>query len=187
MQNVKLREIFVIFFIIGIQLLGGGYVILPLLKQEFIEKRNWIEENELVDYYAISQCIPGLIAINISIFVGHKIRKKSGAMAALLGIVAPSFLAIIMLASILMYHINNKFLQNAFWGIRIGVLILIILTVQELWEKSIKSKFSFILFIIISVLMLLTNISPVLLIILAGITGVINNYINSRIKKENIE
>ena len=169
----RLTEIFVVFFIIGLQLLGGGFVILPLIRSNLIEKRNWISEEELIDYFSLSQCLPGLIAANVSVFTGYKIRKISGALAALLGVILPAFLSILLLAAILIKNMNNPLLQNIFWGIRIGVLILIALTVKEILDSCIKTKFSRILYVIVIALMLFTKISPEVLIIMAGITSLI--------------
>ena len=73
-KKIRLVNIFLTFLKVGIILLGGGYVILPILQSEIVEKKNWLTSEELIDYYAISQSLPGLIAINISIFVGYKVR-----------------------------------------------------------------------------------------------------------------
>ena len=77
-KKISLVNIFLTFLKVGIILLGGGYVILPILQSEIVEKKNWLTSEELIDYYAISQSLPGLIAINISIFVGYKVRGKFG-------------------------------------------------------------------------------------------------------------
>ncbi len=90
-----LYQIFKTFFKVGTLLLGGGYVILPLLQSELVDKKNWINDDELCEYYALSQTVPGIIAANISIFAGYKLRGTAGAIAALMGIVTPAFVAII--------------------------------------------------------------------------------------------
>lgn len=84
-------NIYKTFFKVGTLLLGGGYVILPLLQSELIEKRNWIDNEELCEFYALSQSIPGLIAANVSIFVGYKLKRTYGALAAISGMVTPAF------------------------------------------------------------------------------------------------
>lgn len=173
MKKTSLLEIFKIFFIIGAQLLGGGYVILPLLKKYIVEERQWITEEELIDYFALSQCIPGIIAGNIAIFVGYKIRKILGAFASILGLILPSFLAIIILANILLNATNNKYVQDAFWGIRVSVIVLIFLTIKDMWKKSINSKFTTLLFLIIFLLLLFLPISPTIIIILSAFIAII--------------
>ena len=95
-----LYQIFKTFFKVGTLLLGGGYVILPLLQSELVEKKNWINDDELCEYYALSQSIPGLIAANLSIFVGYKLRKTAGAIAAITGIILPALFSPVANSSI---------------------------------------------------------------------------------------
>lgn len=177
MKKVSLFEIFKIFFLIGIQLLGGGYVILPLLKRYIVEERNWLSEEELVDFFALSQCIPGIIAGNISMFAGYKVRKSLGAIAAILGIITPSFFSIIILANILVNVLDNEIIQDAFWGIRIAVVILIIMTIRDMWTKSVNSKFTYLLFAFILLLLILLPISPTIIIILSALISLIHGKI----------
>lgn len=179
MKKVSLFEIFKIFFLIGIQLLGGGYVILPLLKRYIVEERNWLSEEELVDFFALSQCIPGIIAGNISMFAGYKVRKSLGAIAAILGIITPSFFSIIILANILVNVLDNEIIQDAFWGIRIAVVILIIMTIRDMWTKSVNSKFTYLLFAFILLLLILLPISPTIIIILSALISLIYGKIRS--------
>ena len=178
-------EIYKIFFMIGLQLLGGGYVIIPILRAEFIEQRNWITEEELTDFIAISQCLPGLIAANISIFIGYKMLKKRGAVAALAGMVAPSFLIIVTLAHAILKITKETIVQNAFWGIRVGVVILILMTVKELWKTSVKDNFSKIIFAIMTFFVIFSKISPAILVIGAGLAGIIYNTASKKIKGSN--
>ena len=175
-------QIYKIFFLIGLQLLGGGYVIIPILKTEFIEQRKWITEEELTDYLAMSQCLPGLIAANISVFIGYKMLKKRGAIAALAGMVAPSFIIIITLAHAILKIVEKSFVQNAFWGIRIGVVILILMTVRELWKTSVKDNFSKFIFTIMTILIIFSKISPAILVISSGLAGIIYNITSNKIK-----
>ena len=131
-----LYQIFKTFFKVGTLLLGGGYVILPLLQSELVDKKNWINDDELCEYYALSQSVPGIIAANTAIFVGYKLRRTAGAFAATLGIVMPAFISIIIVARLLEEIIKLKFIQSIFWGVGIGVLILIFLAVKEMWRKA---------------------------------------------------
>lgn len=176
-MNVSLFEIFKIFFIIGIQLLGGGYVIVPLLKKYIVEERNWLTEEELVDYFSMSQCIPGIIAGNIATCAGYKTRGVMGALMAILGIIVPSFLCIVILANILTGLIQYPIVQNAFWGIRISVVILILVTVKDLWAKSVNSVFTYILFLIILSALLILPVSPTLIIIISALIALLHNKI----------
>ncbi len=167
-MNKSLFEIFKIFFIIGIQLLGGGYVIVPLLKKYIVDERKWMNDEELVDFYAMSQCIPGIIAGNISVCAGYKARGILGAIVALSGIVAPAFICIVILANILTGITDYPIIQNAFSGIRISVIILILVTIKDLWKKSVNSVFSYILFFSIFIALVILPVSPTLIIIISG-------------------
>jgi len=173
MKKTSLWEIFKIFSYIGIQLLGGGYVIVPLLKKYIVDERNWMSEEQLVDFYAMSQCIPGIIACNIAVCAGYNVRKVKGAFAALMGIVVPSFLSILLLANILKNVVDYPLIQDIFWGIRIAVIVLIIVTIKDLWAKSVNSAFSYTLFFIILAVLLAVHVSPALVVILSAITAVL--------------
>ncbi len=170
-MNNSFFEIFKIFFIIGIQLLGGGYVIVPLLKKYIVDEKKWMSEEELVDYYAMSQCLPGIIACNIATASGYRAKGVLGAITAILGIIVPPFLCILFLAKILTHIVDYPLIKNAFWGIRISVVILILLTIKEIWAKSVNSIFSYILFFIILICLLILPVSPTVIIILSAITS----------------
>lgn len=172
----SLYNIYKTFFKVGTLLLGGGYVILPLLQSELVEKRNWIDNDELCEYTALSQSIPGLIAANLSIFVGYKLKRTMGALAAISGMITPAFLSIVILAKILEEVIKLKFIQGIFWGVGIGVLVLIYLAVKEIWHKSVIDKFTFGVFFGIFLLSVCLKISPAVLIILVIIIGILRQF-----------
>lgn len=165
--------IFKTFFKVGTLLLGGGYVILPLLQSELVEKKGWIDSDGLCEYYALGQSVPGIIAANMSIFVGYKLRGQTGALAAVLGIVSPAFLAIVLLASILEEIVHLTFIQSIFWGVGIGVILLVFLAAKEMWSKSIVDRFTCIVFFAAFILSSCFHVSPAIIIILAIISGVV--------------
>ena len=164
-------QIFKTFFKVGTLLLGGGYVILPLLQAELVDKRQWIEDEELCEYFALGQSIPGIIAANVSLFVGYHLRKFWGALAAIIGIILPAFIAILVLATIVEEITGLKFIQHIFWGVSIGVLMLIFLAIKEVWKKSVVDKFSCWIFFITFILSTCLKAPPATLIILAIIIG----------------
>jgi len=168
-----LYNIYKTFFKVGMLLLGGGYVILPLLQSELVEKKNWITNDDVAEYYALSQSIPGLIAANISIFTGYQLRGVLGSIAAISGVITPAFLAIILLARILDEIIKYDCVKGIFWGVSIGVLILIYLAVKEIWHKSIKDKYTFMIFFVVFILSLCFKISPAILVLLSVFAGII--------------
>ncbi len=175
-------SIFKIFFKIGMLLLGGGYVILPLLKSELVDKKNWITSEELSEYFALSSSLPGIIAANVSIFTGRKLLGTKGAIAAITGVTLPAFISIILLASIFGEIVHFVTIQHIFWGIGIGVITLLFLAIREMWSKCIVDKFSVFIFIICLVLALI-KISPSLIIFSALCAGLLRQKIkNERIK-----
>ena len=183
MNKVSLSDIFIAFLYSGLILLGGGYVILPILQKELVDKRGWITSDELTDYYAVSQSLPGLIAINISILVGYKLRGKSGALTGVIGVTFFAFWAIVILASVISNFTDNIYVQGAFWGIEIAVVILIISAVREMWDKAIKDYGALIVFILVLVLMLVTKVSPAFVITGSIFLGIIWKLIERKSSK----
>ena len=173
MKNISLLKLFFIFAKVGAILLGGGYVILPILINEFVEKRNLVNHDELVDYFALSQSLPGIIAANISMFVGYKLRGKTGAFVAMLGVVFVPIITIITLASLLGLITTNQYVQGALWGVGIAVIALIMLTVREMWNKSTRNTFFYVVFILALSGLLLFNLTPVQTILIYTVLGVL--------------
>lgn len=183
-------SIFKTFFKVGTLLLGGGYVILPLLTSELVEKKKWITSDELCEFYALGASLPGIIAANTAIFTGLKLLGKRGAIAATMGIIAPAFLAIILLASIISEIVQMPSVQHIFWGVGIGVIALLFLAVKEMWGRCVVDLFSKIIYITCLILALYGKISLALIIILAMVAGIIyqkfedNKPMNEKITKE---
>ena len=163
--------IFKTFFKVGTLLLGGGYVILPLLTSELVEKKNWITSDELCEFYAIGASLPGIIAANTAIFTGRKLLGTKGAVAATVGMVLPAFVAIVLLATILSEIINLPTTQHIFWGVGIGVIVLLFLAVKEMWKKSVNDKFSLTVYIVCTILALTRKVPLALIIIGALVCG----------------
>ena len=166
-------SIFKTFFKVGTLLLGGGYVILPLLTSEIVEKKHWITSDELCEFYALGASLPGIIAANTAIFTGRKLLGRKGAIAATIGIVLPSFLAIVLLASILSEIVDKPSVQHIFWGVGIGVITLLFLAVKEMWTKCVVDKFSICVYCICLVLAFTRVIPLSLIVILALVSGII--------------
>ena len=175
MTKSNLAEIFKVFFKIGVILLGGGYVIIPIMKSELIEKRNWLSEDELLDYYCVSQCLPGIIAVNMAILVGYKLSKIKGVMASVFGMAFSPFVSIIVAANLLNQITKIPFMEGVFWGVNISVIVLIYLTLKEMWKKSMKDGFCIFWFLLILILSIF-KISPVLLIISSIALGLILSF-----------
>lgn len=179
MTNISLKNIYIRFFKIGTLLLGGGYVILPLLQSEIAAKYEEISDDDVCEYYAISQSLPGVIAINTAVFVGYKLARTKGAISAILGMVTPAFLAIILLANLLTQILEFRLVQNLFIGIGIGVLALLFQAVREMWGKSIVDKGSLLIFFTAFAALLGLKISPIYIVISGVILGLIIGLINA--------
>ena len=179
MQKISIIKLFLIFTKIGAILLGGGYVILPILINEFVEKRNLIEHDELINYFAISQSLPGIIAANISMFIGYKLCGKKGALVAMLGIILVPFWCIVLLASVLEFLTANPFIQNMLWGVGIAVIALIMLTIREIWQKTEKNAFFYIIFTLALIALEVFNFSPIKVILIFCFVVVLYKFIKT--------
>lgn len=169
-----LLDLFCTFFRIGLFTFGGGYAMLPLLQREIVEKKKWATEEEMLDYFAVGQCTPGVIAVNTATFVGFKEKKLSGAIFATLGVVSPSLVIITVIAALLSNFAHIAAVQNAFAGIRVAVCVLILNSIVKLWKKSVVDKLTLGVFIAVFLgSVLLSHVSPVVFIVAAAVLGVV--------------
>ena len=173
MQLKKLGELFLSFAKVGVMTFGGGYAMLPMFQREIVEKRGWATEEEMTDYYAISQCTPGPIAVNTATFVGQKRCGIPGGIAATLGAVFPSVVIITLIAAFLSNFADLPLVKNAFAGVRIVVCVLILNAVVKMGKKTVKDLPTWIIFLTVFALAVFTDVSPVLLIIAAALAGVL--------------
>lgn len=169
---MSLFELFLIFTKIGAILLGGGYVILPIMTNEFVDKRKLVSHDDIVDYFALAQSLPGIIAANMSMFIGYKLRGKWGAVTAMLGVTFMPFWCIVLLASIIGSLTENSYIQGALWGVGAAVIALIVLTVREMWQKSQRGIFFYTIFILTLLALLIFKLSPIQTILLFSLIGV---------------
>lgn len=181
-ERSVLWKMFWAFFRIGAFTIGGGYAMLPLIEKEVVDNRNWVSRDEIVDIFAVVQSVPGVIAINTSIFIGYKVRGLKGAVAAALGVILPSFLIILVIAYLMFNIQDNVYIQKAFTGIRAGVTSLIGLTVVKLVKSSIKDRLGVLLAVASLILIVVLDIHAILIIIGGGIIGYLA-YGIGRVKK----
>ena len=173
MKQISLFKLFLLFAKFGAIALGGGFVILPIMKRELVDKRGWISDAELTDYFALSQSLPGIIAANISLFAGYKLRGKLGALMAMLGVVFVPFWSIIIIATFLSTISGNYYIQGLFWGVGIAVVALILLTTRDIWRNAKRNLFFYIIFLLALISLLLFNFSPIKTIVIFTIIGVL--------------
>lgn len=168
---MSLWKLFVLFVKIGAMMIGGGYSMLPLLIRELVEKNHIITEDELTDYMAVAQCTPGVIAINTATFVGYKVKRLRGAITASLGVILVPMILIILIAALLQNFANVPIVQHIFAGIRIAVCALIAAAVYKLFKKSVVNLTGVVLFLAAFLLVAVGNVSPVFIVIGAGLVG----------------
>lgn len=167
-----LLKLFLTFAKIGVMTFGGGYAMLPILQREVVEKNDWATDEELADYFAIGQCTPGVIAVNTATFIGHKMAGPIGGILATLGVVFPSVVIISLLAGVIQQFSHLAIVKNAFGGIRVCVCVLIFNSVLKLWRAAVTDKKTLIIFIAVLLAATLTDLSPVIFVIIAGIIGI---------------
>ena len=169
----ELLQLFLAFAKVGVFTFGGGYAMLPMLQRELVENRHWATEEELMDYYAIGQCTPGVIAVNTATFIGEKKKGVPGALAASLGVVFPSVVIITVIAAFIRNFQHIEAVQWAFDGIRAAVVALIVSAVLKLGKKSIVDVATVVIFLVVAVLSVLTNLSPAIFVVAAGLCGLL--------------
>lgn len=165
-------DLFGTFAKVGVMTFGGGYAMLPILQREVVEHKGWATEEELMDYFAIGQCTPGVIAVNTATFIGQKLYGTLGGIVATLGVVFPSLVIISVIAGILTNFADIPAVQHAFAGIRVCVCVLIFNAVTKLWKKAVTDKASLVLCLLVFVLSIFLDLSPVLFVVLCAAAGI---------------
>ncbi|MGM9933656.1 chromate transporter [uncultured Clostridium sp.] len=169
----ELFDLFWTFAKIGSITFGGGYAMLPIIQREIVEKKKWATETEVIDYYAVGQCTPGIIAVNTATFIGYRLKGNIGGIIATLGVVFPSLVIIMVIAAFLKNFSEFAVVQHAFGGIRVAVVALIISSIIKLWKSSVKNYIGVLLALAAFILGALLQISPIYIVIGAAIVGLL--------------
>ena len=167
-------DMFWTFFCIGGLTFGGGYAMLPILEREIVEERKWTTSEELLDFYAVSQCTPGIIAVNVATLIGYRQKRYLGAAVCTFGVVAPSLVIIMLIAKFIQTFADNAIVAHAFGGIRVAVCVLILAAVIKLVKNSVKDKLTGTIFVTAFLIMVLFGISPIIIVLFAAIAGFIS-------------
>ena len=168
----KYIDLFLVFAKIGVMTFGGGYAMLPMLERELIDNRGWTTNEELMDYFAVAQCTPGVIAVNTATFIGYKLYGNLGGIVATLGVVFPSLVIITTIAGVLTNFADIPAVKHAFAGVRVCVCVLIFNAVVKLWKGAIKDKTALVLFVVIFLLSVFLDVSPVVYVIACAAAGI---------------
>ena len=170
---MEILELFLTFAKIGSMMFGGGMAMLPLLQRELVDNKKWVTEEEILDYYAIGQCTPGIIAVNTATFVGRKRKGLIGGIAATLGVVFPSIVIITIIAAFLTNFAELKAVRDAFAAIRVCVCALILNSVIKLGKKTIVDAPTAVIFVLVVAGTLLLDISPIIFVIASALCGIV--------------
>ncbi|HHU29882.1 MAG TPA: chromate transporter [Firmicutes bacterium] len=177
-------QIFLTFLKIGATTFGGGYAMLPVIRQEVVNRHSWLGEEEFIDALAVAQSLPGAVAINTAVFVGYKVKGLPGSLAALLGAVLPSFLVILLVAAFFVQFIENRLVAAAFAGIRPVVAALIAFAVMRLGKTVFRKKFGLILFFLFLLPAVFLRFNPILLIIVGAAAGLLREALQPKPERE---
>ncbi len=168
-----LLELYLTFFKLGLFTFGGGYAMLPLLEREVVDKKGWASHEEILDYYAIGQSTPGIIAINTSTFCGYKVGGNIGGIVANLGFISPSIIIISIIAKFLQSFSHLAIIQHAFAGIRVAVCALVFYSVLKMIKKDANTGLKFMVFILTFIAIGFLSISPIVVVITVGVFGIL--------------
>jgi chromate transporter len=170
-ESPKLLELFCVFARVSAITIGGGYVMFPLMKSEVVDSRGWISDEEMVDYYALGQAIPGIIAMNTSTFIGYRKRGIAGAVVAAFGMATPAVVVILLIAAFLTPYFDLPWVQKAFSGIRAAVVAMIIMAIWQVGQKSVTSVVKGLMAVGSFLAIVVLGLHPVLMIIAGGFLG----------------
>ena len=174
LKHIKeLWTLYAAFFKIGLLTFGGGYAMLPMIEKEVVEKHKWATLDEVMDYFAISQCTPGVIAVNSATFIGYKNKGIVGGIIATLGVITPSIIIITLVATVLNTFYENKYVKAAFQGIGVAVCAILVQAILKIGKSGIVDWFTAILAIAAFLTAFLFDISTIWIIMAAGIIGII--------------
>lgn len=178
-MNIYL-DLFLTFAKVGVCTFGGGYAMLPMLEAEVVNKKHWASYEELMDYFAVGQCTPGVIAVNTATFIGYKKKKVPGALVATAGVICPSIVIILIIASLLTTFADQPIVQHALSGIRVAVCVLILQAVVKLFKAGVKNIWGVIIFALTLFCSYLSLLPTVVIVILAAAAGILIGTLKAR-------
>ncbi len=169
----QLWQLFLAFAKVGVMTFGGGYAMIPILEREIVDNHGWATNEELMDYYAVGQCTPGVIAVNTATFIGYKTAGVPGGVIATLGVVFPSVVIITLIAGLITRFADIPAVKSAFAAVRVCVCVLIFNSVLKLWKGAVKDKAALVLFLAVFLLSVFFDISPIVFVLLCGAAGIL--------------
>lgn len=170
-NKISALTMFISFFYIGLVTIGGGLAMLPIMQEEFVDKRKFLTKSEIVDVFALAQSIPGVIAVNTSLLTGFKIAGVFGGIMAGIGVMMPSFIIILIIAPIFERIQDLEYVNKAFLGIKGAIAALILLSAYDMGKSVLKNKFTAILFILSFILVVFLNFNVIYTLLLSAFLG----------------
>ncbi|MCR5304387.1 MAG: chromate transporter [Lachnospiraceae bacterium] len=183
-NKTSLISLFFTFAKVGVMTFGGGYAMLPILEREVVDNKGWATDEELANYFAVGQCTPGVIAVNTATFIGYNERGIPGGIMATLGVVFPSLVIIMSLAGIIRAFSDNPFVIKAFAGVRACVCVLIFNSIVKLFKGAVKNKITFIIYLVVVLLSVFLDVSPVIIVLADIALGIILQAITMKLERE---
>ncbi|MBR5942708.1 MAG: chromate transporter [Clostridia bacterium] len=183
----ELLTLFLTFAKIGATTFGGGYAMLPMFQRELADKRGWITEEEIFDYYAISACTPGVIAVNVATLTGYKLRGVLGALFATLGVISPSIVIITLVAALLAGFAGNEYVIHALAGVRVAVCALVAVYIAKMIKKGVRDLITLGIFAAALAIAVFLPVSPVYIVAGAAVLGIVLSFILPMKKEEKEE
>ena len=180
----KLAELFITFFKIGLFTIGGGLAMIPIIRKEFVEKQKWVDDEKIVDIFAISQSLPGAIAINSTMYLGYEMAGLAGLIVSAAGVILPSFLTILIIAFFLSSIGDNLYVSSFFLGVRSAVVPLILLSAINISKSAIKDKFGVIVAVFSIVATIFVRLDILFIVLTGGVAGYIFYTYKWRVKKQ---
>ncbi len=172
-RGALLWQLFVSFFRIGLFTIGGGLAMIPLLDRIAVREKKWFDEEEMMECIAVSQSLPGVVAVNMATYVGKRKGGFAGALLATLGVILPSFIIILVIANILLRVGDNPYLAGAFTGIKAAICGMILATVIRLGRHNLKDAFGWIIALAAFILIVFLQVNVVWVILGAAVLGVV--------------
>ncbi len=168
----ELWELFATFCKIGAFTFGGGYAMLPMIQKEIVDEKKWATEEEVIDYFAIGQCTPGVIAVNTATFIGYNRKGILGGVVATLGVITPSVIIIIIIAAFIRNFMHIQWVQHAFAGIRVAVTVLILNAIIKMWKTGVKNAAGMLLFGAALAAALVADVPTILILVIVILGGI---------------
>lgn len=178
--TATLGELFAAWFKIGLFTFGGGYAMLPLIEREVIDRKNWTDKEEILSIYALAQSVPGVIAVNTSIILGNRLAGVKGAVVAATGVITPSLIVIMAIASYFDYIMNSIYVLQAFSGIRAAVVGLVAAAAVRIALASLKDKPGYIIALAAFLLSAFTEIHAIAIILGGALSGLLVYYFGAK-------